>query len=179
MPRHLRRKWSAWAGWLTGSRHLGWKLLAASASLLVLVAALLPVPHRVSAPAMVEGETQRAAVAPFAGYIRTAPVRAGDTVKAGQLLARLDDKDLQLERVRWESELEVSLRKEREALHKERISERVACRDGYASTKRTLLGDSVPEVPDNPEKPAPHYEPRRNLLSEMTKVEQHKSWEKH
>ncbi len=116
VPRHLRRKWSAWAGWLTGSRHLGWKLLAASASLLVLVAALLPVAHRVSAPAMVEGETQRAAVAPFAGYIRTAPVRAGDTVKAGQLLARLDDKDLQLERVRWESELEVSLRKEREAL---------------------------------------------------------------
>ena len=43
-------------------------------------------------------------------------MRAGDTVKAGQLLAQLDDKDLQLERVRWQSELEVALRKEREAM---------------------------------------------------------------
>lgn len=116
VPRHLGRKWSAWAGWLTGSRHLGWKLLATGTAALLVGAAFLPVPHRVTAPSVVEGETQRAAVAPFAGYIRQGLVRAGDTVKAGQLLARLDDKDLQLERVRWESELEVSLRKEREAM---------------------------------------------------------------
>lgn len=127
VPRHLRRKWVAWAGWLTGSRHLGWKLLVTTIAALLLVAALLPVAHRVSAPAVVEGEIQRAAVAPFAGYIRSGGVRAGDTVKAGQLLARLDDKDLQLERVRWESELEVSLRKEREAMSgADRVAMRLA-----------------------------------------------------
>lgn len=127
VPQHLRRKWAAWAGWLTGSRHLGWKLLATTAMALLLVAALLPVAHRISAPAVIEGETQRAAVAPFAGYLRSAPVRAGDTVKAGQLLARLDDKDLQLERVRWESELEVATRKEREAMSgADRVAMRLA-----------------------------------------------------
>jgi multidrug resistance efflux pump len=57
-------------------------------------------------------------VAPFEGYLREAPARAGDIVKAGQVLAVLDDKDLKLERVRWESELEQASRKEREAMAK-------------------------------------------------------------
>jgi RND family efflux transporter MFP subunit len=113
---HLRRKGGALAAWAVGSRHAGWKLLGASAALLLLVAALLPVTHRVTAPAVLEGQTQRAAVAPFAGYIRSASARAGDTVKQGQLLATLDDRDLQLERQRWESEFELATRKEREAL---------------------------------------------------------------
>jgi pyruvate/2-oxoglutarate dehydrogenase complex dihydrolipoamide acyltransferase (E2) component len=70
---------------------------------------------------------QRAAVAPFEGYLREAPARAGDRVKAGQVLAVLDDKDLQLERVRWESELEVALRKEREGMAKgNRVDQRLA-----------------------------------------------------
>ncbi len=125
VARHLRRKWDTWAGWLTGSRHLGWKLLASSAALLLLVAVMLPVAHRVSAPSLIEGETQRAAVAPFDGYILDAPVRAGDTVKAGQLLARLDAKDLRLEQVRWQTDLEVALRKEREAMS---AADRVAMR---------------------------------------------------
>ncbi|HRI17631.1 MAG TPA: hypothetical protein PL196_03830, partial [Burkholderiaceae bacterium] len=46
-------------------------------------------------------------------------------VRQGQVLAVLEDKDLQLERLRWESELEVSLRKEREAMAK---ADRVALR---------------------------------------------------
>ena len=116
VPTHLRRKGHALAAWAVGSRHAGWKLLGGSAALLLLVAALLPVTHRVTAPAVLEGQTQRAAVAPFAGYIRSASARAGDAVQAGQLLATLDDRDLQLERVRWESELEMATRKEREAM---------------------------------------------------------------
>ena len=148
VPRHLRRKWLAWAGWLTGSRHLGWKLLASTAALLLLVAGLLPVTHRISAPAVVEGETQRAAVAPFAGYIREAAVRAGDTVKAGQLLARLDDKDLQLERVRWESELEVALRKEREAMAgADRVAMRLAAAQaGQAQAQLDLVNEKLLRV---------------------------------
>jgi RND family efflux transporter MFP subunit len=64
----------------------------------------------------VEGEVQRAAVAPFEGYIAESLVRAGDVVKAGALLARLDDKELLLERTRWEAEREQHLRKYRQAL---------------------------------------------------------------
>jgi hypothetical protein len=94
---------------------------------LLALLALVPAPHRVTAQALVEGEVQRAAVAPFEGYLRSAPARAGDTVRAGQVLAVLDDKDLQLERVRWESELELALRKEREAMAKaNRVDQRLA-----------------------------------------------------
>lgn len=56
--------------------------------------------YRVSAPAVLEGAVQRALVAPFDGYIVTASVRAGQEVAQGDLLARLDDRDLQTERRR-------------------------------------------------------------------------------
>jgi multidrug resistance efflux pump len=85
------------------------------------------VPYHVTASALVEGAQQRAAVAPFEGYVREAPARAGDAVKTGQLLARLEDKDLLLEKTRWESELDVALRKEREAMARSnRVDQRLA-----------------------------------------------------
>jgi len=59
---------------------------------------------RISAKAVVEGSTQRSTVAPFDGYIATAPVRAGEIVEAGQVLATLDDRELKLEAARWKSE---------------------------------------------------------------------------
>lgn len=105
-------------GLLTDSSYPAVKLGVAVLALLLLVLAFVPAPYRVSAQALVEGSVQRSAVAPFEGYLREAPARAGDQVKAGQVLAVLDDKDLKLERVRWESELEQALRKEREAMAK-------------------------------------------------------------
>jgi RND family efflux transporter MFP subunit len=61
---------------------------------------------KISGKAAVEGAIQRAAVAPFDGYISTAPVRAGDIVVAGQVLATLDDRDLSLELLRAKAEYE-------------------------------------------------------------------------
>ena len=73
---------------------------------LVLAAALLLVriDHRVSARTTIEGTTQLAAVAPFDGFVAQALVRAGDNVRQGQVLARLDDRDLKLESARFRSE---------------------------------------------------------------------------
>jgi multidrug resistance efflux pump len=51
-----------------------------------------------------EPQVRRAAVAPVRGYLREAPVRAGDRVARGQLLAALDDRELRLERAKWESQ---------------------------------------------------------------------------
>ena len=99
-----------------GPRYPALKLGAAVAALGLVLMALVPAPFRISAQALVEGAVQRAAVAPFDGYLRQAPARAGDIVKAGQVLAVLDDRDLKLERTRWEAELEVAQRKEREAM---------------------------------------------------------------
>lgn len=103
---------------LLGVEYPGIKLVLACVAVLLLFTALIPGDYRVSAPAVVEGAVQRAIVAPFDGFIREAPVRAGDIVQAGQVLLKLDDKDLILEKNRWESEMEVGLRKAREALAK-------------------------------------------------------------
>ena len=42
-----------------------------------------------TAKSVLEAEVQRAAVAPFDGFIRAAPVRAGDTVRAAISWPRL------------------------------------------------------------------------------------------
>jgi multidrug efflux pump subunit AcrA (membrane-fusion protein) len=74
--------------------------------------------HRVAAKSVLEGVVQRAAVAPFEGFVLRAPVRAGDTVREGELLAALDDKDFVLDRLKWRSERDKLLQKQREALGK-------------------------------------------------------------
>ena len=121
------RKAGRWLGVATDSSFPAIKLGFSALAVVLVALAWVPAPYRVSAQALVEGAVQRSAVAPFEGYLREAPARAGDLVKTGQVLAVLDDKDLKLERVRWESELEVALRKEREAMAKaNRVDQRLA-----------------------------------------------------
>jgi multidrug resistance efflux pump len=72
--------------------------------------------YRVTADAVLEGTVQRAVVAPIDGYIKEANVRAGDIVEAGQVLAQLDDKDLQLERRERMSEQAQLQREYRQAM---------------------------------------------------------------
>lgn len=113
---HAWRKFRRLLETATDSSYPAVKLGAFAAAIAIVALAIAPAPYRVSAQAVVEGAVQRSAVAPFEGYLREAPARAGDQVKAGQVLAMLDDKDLMLERVRWQSDLDVALRKEREAM---------------------------------------------------------------
>ncbi|MDD5389791.1 MAG: HlyD family efflux transporter periplasmic adaptor subunit [Gallionellaceae bacterium] len=124
---HTRRAWSHGLRKLTDTSRPGYKLLAIAIALLLAVLALYQTDYRVASQAVVEGATQRVAVAPFQGYIQSAPKRAGDVVHAGEVLATLEDRDLRLEKVRWEAELQVSLRKEQEAMSKgERVDFRLA-----------------------------------------------------
>ncbi len=89
-------------------------------SLLLLLAfgvflAVTPGEYRVTANTRVEGAVQRAVVVPFDGYILEAPVRAGDVVHKGQVLCRLNDMDLRLERLGLVSQREQHERQMREA----------------------------------------------------------------
>jgi RND family efflux transporter MFP subunit len=105
------------AAWreFAGPRHPGLKLIGGLLVLLIAGITFYETEHRVSARTVVEGSTQLAAVAPFDGFIAAAPVRAGETVKKGQELARLDDRDLVLERSRWAAEGEQLRRKYQQA----------------------------------------------------------------
>ena len=101
-----------------GPRHLAIKFTVAAAALAVGAAVLVPAQFRVSAKAVLEGKIQRAVPAPFEGFIATAPVHAGDMVREGDVLATMDDKDLQLDRVKWDSEKQRLQLKIREAQSK-------------------------------------------------------------
>ena len=82
-----------------------WRTAAA-----VLLAAFLTLPfllngnYRVTADATLEGSVQRVVASPVDGFILEASARPGDIIAEGDLLAQLDDRDLELERVRLSSE---------------------------------------------------------------------------
>jgi RND family efflux transporter MFP subunit len=91
-------------GRLIGPGHTALKLGTLAVLAAVALLSFARGEYRVAARAVMEAGVQRAAVAPFAGYIREAPMRAGDIVRAGQILTVLDDRELRLERVRLESQ---------------------------------------------------------------------------
>jgi hypothetical protein len=99
---------------LIGPRRPGLKLGVVGVIGLALFLTLANAEHRVTAKSVLEGEVQRAVVAPFEGIIRAAPVRAGDTVKSGDLLAGLEDRDLILDRAKWRAERDKFMQKQRE-----------------------------------------------------------------
>ncbi len=101
---------------LVGPRHAGRKLAVATLASLVLFFSFAEGDYRVSGDVVLEGAMQRVVSAPFAGYVQTAPVRAGDRVEAGELLATLDDQELRLERLRWSSQRNQLQRQYQEAL---------------------------------------------------------------
>lgn len=91
----LALHWQAWKRKFTDPSHLSWRIVAGSVAALAVAVLAVPLPHRVSATARVEGAVQRVMSAPQDGYLRQVHVRPGDAVRAGQLLAELSDEDLQ------------------------------------------------------------------------------------
>jgi hypothetical protein len=112
---------------LTGRRFLATKLVAALVLVAVVALALGEGQFRITGESVLEGVIQRATVAPFDGFISAASVRAGDNVTFGQDLLRLDDRDLRLERAKWQSD--------RQKLEQQ-LREAVANRDRTASAVR-------------------------------------------
>ena len=109
----------------TSSGHV---MLKAGAAAVLCAAAFLATAHgeyRVTADAVLEGTVQRMVVAPVDGYIKEAPVRAGDIVEKGQLLVQLDDRDLELqlrERTSEQAQLQREYRQAMSELDSTRVS---------------------------------------------------------
>ncbi|MEM9028972.1 MAG: GAF domain-containing protein, partial [Pseudomonadota bacterium] len=86
------------AGRLVGAGHVRSKLAALAIAGLCLVAIVVDAPYQVAAPAAIEARPRRVVSIPFDGYLESSERRAGDIVRKGDVLARLDVIDLRLER---------------------------------------------------------------------------------
>jgi RND family efflux transporter MFP subunit len=103
---------------LVGPRHAGLKLGAGALAAAALFLGFASGEYRVAADARIEGKVQRTLTAPFQGYVRESARRAGDTVRKGEVLARLDDRDLRLEQSRLQAQRDQLGRQYREAMAK-------------------------------------------------------------
>jgi len=103
-------------GKVIGLGHMATKLITAALVGLAVFFYYAQGDYRVTAKTTMEGAVQMAVVAPYSGFIFKDYARAGDTVENGQLMVSLDDRDLKLERIKWESEREQYLRQYREAM---------------------------------------------------------------
>lgn len=116
LPRHAvdgtRELWRKFSR----SGHLTWKAGAAAVALVLAILVLWPVTDRVTADVVIEGRVRQVVTAPFEGFVAQALVRPGERVTRGQVLARLDDRDLLLEQSKHVGEREQATGKVRQAM---------------------------------------------------------------
>lgn len=91
------------------------KTLYGLAAALLLILAFATGTHRVTGNAMLEGKVQRMITSPIDGFVTEVHVRAGDIVKAGQIMASLDDRELQLQKMKLQGEYDGYKREYRDA----------------------------------------------------------------
>ena len=91
-------------GRLIGPRNWGLKLGAMALVAFIAFCYFATGTYRITAQAVLEGKIQRSITVPLAGFLSEANARAGDIVSEGQVIARLDDRDLRLERLKWASQ---------------------------------------------------------------------------
>lgn len=103
---HERDRWWGEFAWraaqrkaseLLGPRHSAWKLGLMGGLLLLLITVFTPWNYRVEAPLNLRSKDVLFMPAPFDGYLKEVHVEVGERVRAGQVLASLDTRDLALE----------------------------------------------------------------------------------
>jgi RND family efflux transporter MFP subunit len=126
---------------LLGPGHAALKLAIGTFVAVTLLLAIVPGDFRVTADATLEGRVQRAIVAGIEGFVAQVDVRPGDLVEQGQLLARLDDRDLLVERRKWQAQREQLRSEHREALadHDRAKVGILAARAGQAQAQLDLV----------------------------------------
>jgi len=116
-----------------GSGHLVRKVVLFSLVCMSIFFSVMPGTYNISADAVIEGAELRSIVAPYDGYLQSATLRAGDTLKKGELLAELDTRQSRLQLMSWVSQEATSRRKYEDALAK---NERTQVQINDAQSKR-------------------------------------------
>ncbi len=101
---------------LFGPHHLPLKVGFCLTAALIVWLSLANAMFRIPCDSVLEAGVCRAVVAPQQGYIAAAHVRAGDRVRNGDLLASLDDQEMQLEQRKWQSRRDQLLKEYRKAM---------------------------------------------------------------
>lgn len=94
-----------WLAGLLGPEHTWWKALGVTLAAVLLIITLCTWPYRVEGNFVVRSHTLINLPAPFDGYLAEVPVRVGDKVAAGDILLRLDKRELQLEQNALQAEI--------------------------------------------------------------------------
>ncbi len=134
LRRRLRFELARTATALRHPGRRGLRRLLAAGAVLVVFLAVAPLEREIGGRARIEGAEQRVVAAPVDGFVKTAHVRPGDRVRAGQPLVDLLDSDLKLERERLASQLAQRENGYASAMAK---SDRVAASTGMAQIGET------------------------------------------
>jgi RND family efflux transporter MFP subunit len=94
-------------------------MVTAGVAAALLLVSMWPMTHHVVAQARIEGQGQRVVPAPMDGFLQSVSVRPGETVKKGQLLAVLDDRESGLQAERSGAERQQLERQYLDALSRE------------------------------------------------------------
>ncbi len=119
---------------LLGPKALGWKAAILVLAALIAAGATITAPARMTADAEITAEGRVVIAAPFDGFLAERLARAGDAVVAGQVLARLDVRDLSLDLLRQEA-----------AQRQKEIEQDAAIAAGDRA-RQTVLGAEIAEV---------------------------------
>ncbi len=109
----LRERWSR----SRANGQLAWKPVVLLLCVLAIgIVAYGETVYRVDAEAQLQGTVQRVVIAPFDGFLAEAPLRAGDLVEEGQIMCRLEDRELRLEHTSLSGDKAKLTKEYREAL---------------------------------------------------------------
>lgn len=88
------------------SKNVARTLLIMPVALASLILLLTPAEHRISARLSVEASEHQVLIAPVDGFVKSVKAKAGDKIAEGEVLATLDDVDLQLQQQSLTSEFQ-------------------------------------------------------------------------
>jgi len=112
----LKRRWRRTIDGCIGERQLRGVTAATTCVALLLLASVMSIEQEVVADATVTPIERRLVTAPFSGFVSKIVASPGEHVEKGELLLKLDRRDLNLQRSQWQTDLDGTSAELRQAM---------------------------------------------------------------